>query len=570
MRKPVSTKRSKSIALLSILILLGTVISVPAYAGDSRSQGNDRGRRVIELANPTNVVVTPAATSLAISFNAVANASSYTVRVYQATGERLVGSARTNFNSGNSVTGLTASTDYRVSVQAIGNGTTYASSEEPRLVRTRTTAPANRNHMVTWLPSCPISCTTPATGGASSYTEGIAITSLPSAPTAPLSTFNGWIATTGNASPSGGGFLPTSPYVDIVFTGQWIANTHSVTWNSNCPPSTPCTTASGGATTYTEGFGFSGPTPPSATGWNFTGWLATTGTAQQVQPLSINQFIPLSPYIDIVFTAQWSPLSYTVTWDHCRVSSLGACSDATGGSTSYSAGSTITSPTANPSSPGYIFTGWTSNLPAVISDPSTATAASLSPLSPYGNLIFTPKWGYKTYTIILNDACIDKDPCSPGAIVSPTMEPLSPDASSQLPTSPTATGWNFTYYDGIIDEESSTITLTALWESVPSGGPVTHKIFWIPNCPGGCELLDAGPTFVNNACQNTFCGYTTYTEGEAIGYVPQPSLVDGYGFNGWYNQDNLPEPDWVPIAPYRDIYFAGNEWNSLGGGMFGP
>jgi uncharacterized repeat protein (TIGR02543 family) len=484
MRKPVSTKRSKSIALLSTLVLLGTVISVPAYAGDSRSQGNDRGRRVIELANPTNVVVTPAATSLAISFNAVANASSYTVRVYQATGERLVGSARTNFNSGNSVTGLTASTDYRVSVQAIGNGTTYASSEEPRLVRTRTTAPANRNHTVTWLPSCPISCTTPATGGASSYTEGIAITSLPSAPTAPLSTFNGWIATTGNASPSGGGFLPTSPYVDIVFTGQWIANTHSVTWNSNCPPSTPCTTASGGATTYTEGFGFSGPTPPSATGWNFTGWLATTGTAQQVQPLSINQFIPLSPYIDIVFTAQWSPLSYTVAWNSaCH--DLTACQEGSGGSTTYTTGRSIATVASDPIEPGWKFLGWNP-------DPS------VTPTSPYGPITLIAQWEADvtqppaplTFTITWEWS--DRNGFNVHGTETTTYQEGSEIGSipNNVPYDPSYT-FNFFTLSG-----DPSFVASSTWIPGPSFGDLIFQANWSPNNGGGfggggfCSVVD--------------------------------------------------------------------------------
>lgn len=129
------------VALVSVVALLGTMFSVSVHAANNLNKKDDRSKRLIELANPSGVVITPASSFLTITFNTVANANSYTVHIYLgSTAERLVGSPRTGFNSGDSVTGLTPSTDYRVSVQAIGDQTRYSNSVDPRKFRTRTTA----------------------------------------------------------------------------------------------------------------------------------------------------------------------------------------------------------------------------------------------------------------------------------------------------------------------------------------------------------------------------------------------------------------------------------------------
>lgn len=126
----------KLISAISVTaLLLGTSAAIPALAQGGSSE---KPRSVIKLAKPKNLLATPAATSVSVAFSNVPNASSYTVRVYPSGSEILVGPAHTNFNSGDSVTGLSPLTRYKITVTAIGNGNTYSNSDESDEVRTTT------------------------------------------------------------------------------------------------------------------------------------------------------------------------------------------------------------------------------------------------------------------------------------------------------------------------------------------------------------------------------------------------------------------------------------------------
>jgi hypothetical protein len=83
------------------------------------------------LARPTLPTLHAASTSaLTATFTPVAHASSYTLRLYNASGTTLIGSPRPNFVSGAAVTGLSPSTSYVASITAIGDGTNYLDSPE--------------------------------------------------------------------------------------------------------------------------------------------------------------------------------------------------------------------------------------------------------------------------------------------------------------------------------------------------------------------------------------------------------------------------------------------------------
>jgi hypothetical protein len=91
---------------------------------------------VIDLSASLTRLSTPAAptvhamssSSVNVSFDPIANASSYTVRVYRADGTTPVGLAHTSFATGTDIGDLTATTSYTFSVTAIGDGSSHSDS----------------------------------------------------------------------------------------------------------------------------------------------------------------------------------------------------------------------------------------------------------------------------------------------------------------------------------------------------------------------------------------------------------------------------------------------------------
>lgn len=441
----------KFAALASSLALLGMVVSAPAHAGD------DRSRRLIQLAKPRGLSATPAATSLVATFNTVANASSYTVRVYPERGERLVGSYSSSSSSVR-VTGLSPLTKYKITVRAIGNRTTYTDSDESDEVRVMTTRLVTYN--VFWESACHnLSFCTPATGGSNTYTEGQAIVSRATDPRETGWTFAGWSSSNTQATtdPS---ITPVSPYGNITFTAQWRPVTYNITWLSGCHNLSVCTPASISQTTYTPGGGINSPySNPSELGWTWTGWSFSL-------PL-VGPPIVAAPYGDLTVTATWrANPTHAIMWD-LACPDANPCGDTSGGSSVYTEGLDITYPTSNPSVSGWTFNGWSSSSSAI-------TSPSTTPASPYGD-----------------------------------------------------------------------ITFTALWTSDSPATPGTHKITWDPNCPSdisGCQITT-----------------TYYTEGQAIGTIPDLPYVPGSISNGWISfSDGFlgANPDFVPQSPYKDYVFS--------------
>ncbi len=368
MKISTTIKSRKFFALVSSLALLVMVVSAPAHAGD------DRSRRLIQLAKPRGLSATPKATSIVATFSTVSNASSYTVRVYPERGERVVGSYNSSSPSVR-VTGLSPATKYKITVRAIGNRTTYTDSDESDEVRVTTTRLPT--YSITWNSACHNSnfCTI-ATGGSNSYTEGQAIVSRASDPQEAGYTFAGWSSNNSQATtdPS---ITPVSPYGPITFTALWTPVTYDITWNSACHNSSVCSTASISQFNYTPGQPIDSPySNPSEPGWTWAGWAFNL-------PLVSGQ-VP-APYGPLTVTGTWrANPTHAITWD-LACPDANPCGSASGGSANYTEGLDITYPTAEPSVSGWIFDGWTSNSSAITSPATTPTA-------PYGDIVFTAQW----------------------------------------------------------------------------------------------------------------------------------------------------------------------------------
>ncbi len=117
-----------------------TLLCSLSFVANTAIASESSARHLIKLAKPNGVTATPSSTSIAVFFNPVVNATSYTVRVYIGRGEQIVGFAHTNFNSGDLVTNLTPLTKYKITVQAIGNGIRFSNSESSGELKVTTTS----------------------------------------------------------------------------------------------------------------------------------------------------------------------------------------------------------------------------------------------------------------------------------------------------------------------------------------------------------------------------------------------------------------------------------------------
>ena len=115
--KQASIRNLARLGVIALLLPLFTLL------GSSQSHAAALGR-------PSGVVASTfgQSTSLTVTFNNVANASSYTVRVYGGASFATLVKTQTMYQQPAPITGLTQNTSYQVTVQAIGNGSTYTDS----------------------------------------------------------------------------------------------------------------------------------------------------------------------------------------------------------------------------------------------------------------------------------------------------------------------------------------------------------------------------------------------------------------------------------------------------------
>ena len=199
---------------------------------------------ITKLAKPnTPSTTSPSATSISVTYETVSAATSYTARLFNNSGIQ-VGADRTLFSSPTTISGLTSGATYRVTIQAIGDGTNYSNSDQSEtatvtvlaeaLAPTISSQPADTTSANSLTTTFLVVASSPD-GGALSYqwfestTASSAYTSIPGATSATYS------------------FAPTSGYQGakfrVVITNTKNSDTEVVTSNSatltldNSPPS---------------------------------------------------------------------------------------------------------------------------------------------------------------------------------------------------------------------------------------------------------------------------------------------------------------------------------------------
>jgi len=220
---------------------------------------------------------------------------------------------------------------------------------------------------------------TQPTGGTASYNAAIA---LPAAPTRTGFTFAGWNDGTSTISTTS-----VNITANRIFVAQWTAESFTITFDGN--------SAFGGVATsgsVTNGTFVAGGVPYSIAangftkaGYNFDGWKNSAGRS----------FVVGSGYstlANLTLIAQWTPASYTITYNANGATS--GTAPTSGTLTTGTAFTAAVNPTPALTKTGYTFTRW--NTKADGSGSSFAPGAAVTALS---NLTLFAEWTVISPTI---------------------------------------------------------------------------------------------------------------------------------------------------------------------------
>lgn len=232
---------------------------------------------------------------------------------------------------------------------------------------------------------------------------------------------------------------------NITFYAIWNANTYTVSYNYNGGTGSP----SSASVQYPGSVTL--PTPDSRTGYSFNGWYTASSGGTFVG----NAGSSYSPTSNITLYAQWTQITYTITWN-----ANGGSVSPTSNSGTY--GQTVTAPT--PTRSGYTFLYWRDTA----SGDYTYQVNAGSNWTIIGNQTFYARWSINQYTVTYD---------ANGGSVSPTSATVNAGSSVTLPT-PSRSGYTFngwytassggTYLGGggSTYTPSSSVTIYAQWSII--------------------------------------------------------------------------------------------------------
>jgi uncharacterized repeat protein (TIGR02543 family) len=246
--------------------------------------------------------------------------------------------------------------------------------------------------------------------------------------------FDGWVDQSASSVTQGQASY-TIGDTHYILTAQWTPISYAITYD--CAGGSAVTPATG---TIGQIFGLA--TAPTKTGYNFNGWRDASLTFGASAAYAM-------PAAAVAFTAQWSPISFSVAYDL----NGGTSSAITGTSAAYNSQFNVT--TTVPTRSGYTFNGWlyTTNYPA-----------NALFTMPANNVTFTAQWTTASFTAtyVLNGGT--------SIVPSPTVAAFG--GTFALPATPTYVnhtflGWNdgtSSYAAGTTySMKAANVTFDAVW-----------------------------------------------------------------------------------------------------------
>ena len=247
-------------------------------------------------------------------------------------------------------------------------------------------------------------------------------------------------------------------------------------------------------------------------GYRVRGWYSDEACTEPIPGTTAeqNSYTIESLSSDVKVYVAFELITYTITFDTNGGTEIAPITQAPG--------STVTAP-EDPTRTGYTFAGWDQEIPAIM---------------PEEDVTITASWQINQYTITFN---------TDGGT---TIDPITQDYGSTVtaPEDPTKTGYTFLGWNQAIPSTmpAENITITAMWEINQ------YTITFETN--GGTEIEPI-----------------TQDYGTAV-TAPEDPTRAGYGFGGWYEDEELTETPFVfteeTTITDRDITLYA-KWNPLDG-----
>ena len=346
--------------------------------------------------------------------------------------------------------------------------------------------------------------------GGSTVADGTTTTdtklvSVSSDPTRTGYAFLGWfVSATGGSAVN----LASPGYVhgqtsNFTLFAHWSANSYNITWQDG---SGVTSSSRGGSTVYVADQSVVAiPTvDPIKTGYTFDGWFTDAPGGVKI---TNGSHTPASPYSDKTFFAHWTAISTNPV----MYNNVDATTAQTGGSTTYTTGSSITTvPTVDPSKTGYTFAGWYTAASGGI----LVTNGSYTPASPYGAVTLFAHWTSLADVTVtfLGNGETSGSTADQSAHVTTVLR-----ANGFVKTGYTFDGWSLVangevvYAPGVTYPFNADITLYAHWTLIP---PAMHTVTFDGNTSTG------GSTAAQSANAPTALTINGFTK-------------PGFTFDGW-------------------------------------
>lgn len=324
------------------------------------------------------------------------------------------------------------------------------------------------------------------------------------------------------------------------WTGCNGLSSHSTTWTMNADRSL---TVSASLISYTITYNLNGGTLNSSTsnqtqtyyitssltlkgtptrdGYTFGGWKVTTAAGNWTSGTTYTASKSMSTgnYGNITLTAQWTAVSYTITYNLNGGSISGSTANQ---QKTYDVATSLTLLAAPDTAPtGYQFSSWKVTTAAGSWTSGTTYAASKSvSTGNYGDVTLTAQWSLQTYTITYKPN---------GGTMSSTSQTYNITTSLSLKAAPAITGYDFSKWKVTTARGNWTSSTTyAASASIGTGkyGNTTLTAQWI-----------AWPYTIqynaNLAGVSTATATSSHSYGDGSYLTASPFSISGYTLLGW-------------------------------------